>query len=186
MEPLRVTAGETLSWTRTIAAYPASVWTGVYYFRNESNVIPPITCTADGLDHQVSVDVATSSTWKPGNYFWTLYVEKSAAGVVTERYEIDRGEIEVAAFAGSGTPADGRSFAQMMVDQLEALMLRVSKNDATNLSLGTGTSRSKTFKTLAEVETSLARWRAIVRSERDAAKTARGETTGRRKTVKFV
>lgn len=75
-EPRSVTAGDSWSWTRALADYPASAgWTLTYYLSLGPAAPKTITCTADGDNHVATV-AATASDWAPGDYHWTSRVEK--------------------------------------------------------------------------------------------------------------
>ena len=114
-EPSRVTAGDTIAWTKSLPDYPASSgWILKYRLINAAGKID-ITATAAGDDHAVSVSAATSATWPPGTYTVTAWVEKGA-----ERYTVSvSGTILVepnlaAAVAG----LDTRSEAKKILDEL--------------------------------------------------------------------
>ena len=59
-EPETITAGDSLTWKRTLADYPAGTWTLKYRLINADGKID-ITATASGTDHLVSVEPATSA-----------------------------------------------------------------------------------------------------------------------------
>ena len=189
MEPTRATAGSTLSWERVIADYSADdSYRAVYYLRNAEHTPAPIICTGSGTTHTAAVTIAESGKWKAGIYQWTLFAELVVDSEVTERYEIDRGEIEVLASVTSGAPVDGRSFAARMVEKLEVLLLKVADNPATSLSISTpgGTSRSKSFQTLEEVQRALTKYRNALRAEKDAQRIRAGKKSRRIHTTTFT
>ncbi len=189
MEPTCVSAGESISWTRVIAGHSADDgWSAIYYLKNGSNVLPKITCAGAGNLFTASVSVATSAAWAPGTYQWTLFAEKETAGTVTDRIRIGNGEIEVLANPVTATVHDGRSLAAKMVEALGNLLQRAADNPSTSLSLSTpsGSSRSKTFKTLEEVEKSLAKWNNVLRAEQDAARIRSGKISRRIQKINFT
>ena len=60
-EPARVTAGDTIAWTKTLSDYPASAgWVLAYTLINAGAKIT-ITAAASGDDHAVTVLAATSA-----------------------------------------------------------------------------------------------------------------------------
>jgi hypothetical protein len=64
-EPSRVTAGDTIAWTKSLPDSPASSgWILKYRLINAAGKID-ITATAAGNDHAVSVPAATSAAWPP-------------------------------------------------------------------------------------------------------------------------
>lgn len=184
-EPLRVYAGETISWAR-VSDYPLDIYTAVYRLRNSQHVLPPITCDADGAhSFLASVSAATSSKWPTGRYHWTLVAEATIEGTSVV-HVVDRGEIEVIAITGA-MPGDDRTHAQKMVTLLEQQLLKAAERDSDSVSLGTpgGSSRSKSYKTEADLRRELAHWRGVVRSEREAAGRAKGEISTRIQTPRF-
>lgn len=184
-EPLHVYAGETISWARGVE-YPLDTYTAIYRLRNSQHVLPPIPCDADGpYSFRATVSAATSSTWAAGRYHWTLAVEASINGTDVV-HVLDRGEIEVLPITGT-TPGDDRTHAQKMVALIEQQLLKAAERDSDSVSLGTpaGSSRSKSYKTEAELRRELAYWRGVVRSEREGAARARGEVSTRIQTPRF-
>lgn len=183
MEALRVFAGDTVTWTRSIPGYSAADgFSAVYYLRNKENVYGPLVCSADGTTFTLAVSAADSAGWVAGVYAWTLFAKKGE----TDRYLIDKGEITVDANPDSAAGQDVRTFAQKMVDLLEELLTKVAATPHTNLSVSTSNSRSVTYKSLEEVSKELTRYRRQVRAEKDAARVARGERSRRISTVKFT
>jgi len=182
MEAIRVFAGDTITWTRSIPGYSAADgYSAVYRLHNKDNVIGPLTCAGDGTAFTLSVSAADSAKWPAGVYRWTLHAKST-----TERFLIDSGEITVEPNPDSAAPSDGRSFAQKMVEKLEALLSTLADSPHTNLSVSTGSSRSVEYKSLEEVQKALASFRRTVRAEQDAARVARGERSRRISTVKFT
>lgn len=115
-EPSRLTAGDTLAWTRTLTDYPASAgWVLKYRLINAAGKID-ITASASGADHAISVPAATSAAWLPGIYAWQSWVEKGV-----ERYTQGTGQIEIARnLAGETAGLETRSNARQILDALLA------------------------------------------------------------------
>ena len=61
-EPETITAGDSLTWKRTLADYPAGTWTLKYRLINADGKID-LTATASGTDHLVSVAPDTSAVY---------------------------------------------------------------------------------------------------------------------------
>lgn len=114
-EPARITAGDTVAWTQSLADYPASAgWTLSYRLINAAGKID-IVASASGNDYAVLVAAATSAGWAPGRYDWISSVSKGA-----ERYTVERGVVTIdinlaAQVAGLDTRSDAKKI-------LEALM----------------------------------------------------------------
>ena len=66
VEPKRITAGDSVTWTRSLSDYPASSgWVLSYALINAAGKIS-ITATASGADHLISVSATTSVGWAAG------------------------------------------------------------------------------------------------------------------------
>ena len=117
-EPTEVVAGDTLTWRRSLADYPASAgWVLSYALVNAAGQIA-ISASADGDDHLVSVAAATSAAYPVGTYAWQAYVTKT-----TERYLVDSGRLTVLPnLAAQVGGYDNRSWAQKTVDAIEQWM----------------------------------------------------------------
>ena len=137
-EPTSLRAGDTWAWRREdLSDYPASGWTLVYYFRNATTYFD-VTAAADGDAYAVSV--AKASTGKtPGWYDWIAVVTNTGD---TERYEVDRGRIEILANYSAAAALDGRSWARKMLDYIEAALLSRATSDQLDLVNATLDSRS--------------------------------------------
>jgi hypothetical protein len=119
-EPTSVTAGDTLTWRRSLPDYPASAgWVLSYALANADGLIT-ITATADGDDHLVSVAAATSAGYLPGEYAWQSYVTKSA-----DRYMVDRGALTILPnLATQGAGFDLRTPTKVALDKIDAWLSR--------------------------------------------------------------
>lgn len=116
-EPSELRAGTTWAWRREdLDDWPADVWTLSYEFRNETQFFT-ITATADGLDHVVSVDAATTAAYVAGNYFWYAYVTDGS-----QTYNIETAAMAVLADVTAAAASDGRTFAQKLLDACEAIL----------------------------------------------------------------
>lgn len=115
-EPSSITAGDTISWSKSIADYPAdSGWQLHYVLINASGKIT-IDGSAFGEDHLISVPSSTSSGWAAGDYNWQSYVTKAA-----ERYTISTGTITIQPnLVAASSGIDLRSHARKLLDAIEA------------------------------------------------------------------
>lgn len=110
-EPTRVTAGDTIAWTKTLSDYPASAsWVLSYTLINAANKIT-ITATASGADHAVSVLAATSAAYTPATYTWQAVVTKAA-----ERYTVGNGQMVVAPNLAAAATYDTRTSAKKALE----------------------------------------------------------------------
>jgi hypothetical protein len=110
-EPIRVTAGDTVSWEKSLSDYPAnSGWVLTYTLINATTKIS-ITATASGAAHLVNVAAATTAAWAAGAYRWASYATKGA-----ERYTVQTGDITIAPNWAAASTADTRSSAKKALE----------------------------------------------------------------------
>ncbi len=117
-EPSAVTAGDSITWTKSLPDYPASAgWVISYALRSSAGSIT-ITGSASGADHLVSVSAATSAPWVAGLYSWQAYVTRGA-----ERHTVATGSMIVRAnLAAAGANFDTRSHCKKVLDAIEAVI----------------------------------------------------------------
>ena len=117
LEPSRVTAGDTITWLRSLADYPASAgWVLSYTLINSAAKIS-ITATASGDDHLVGVLAATSAAYAPATYTWHAAVTKAA-----ERYTVGTGQMVVAPNLAAAATYDTRTSARKALDAVNLAM----------------------------------------------------------------
>jgi hypothetical protein len=128
-EPVTIRAGDTLTWSRSLADYPAPTWTLAYSLVNASSR-HTFSAAADGSDHLVTVAAATTAAWTAGTWRLvgqvtagaesytvtdlTVTVKPSAAAAVEARSPLRR-ELDVlnAWYGGDRSPA----ISQMTIGQ---------------------------------------------------------------------
>jgi len=125
-EPARVRAGDTVTWRKSLALYPAtSGWT-LYYRLINSTAKFDITATADGSSHLVSVPITTTDDWTAGDYTLLSWVSNGS-----ERVSLPTTRITVLPNMAAVTAAgyDDRSHARKMLDAIEAALLSYSSGE---------------------------------------------------------
>lgn len=183
-EPLAVTAGDTVTWTRTLADYPASAgWVISYTLINASAKIT-ITGSASGDDHLISASAATTTAWAAGNYDWQAAVSKAA-----ERYTVGSGRISIKPSFAAVATLDQRSNMRKALEQLEACYVDYISNQQGHvaeyeISTGSGSRRMK-FRNAAEIWQQIEKLRREVAQEDQAARLAAGISPRRRVLVRF-
>lgn len=179
--PAKITAGDTITWQRTLADYPASGgWVLKYCLINASGKIN-ITSTAAGDDHLVNVSAASSAGYAAGDYDWQEYVEKAAT---SERYTISTGRITISPNIAS-MPAgyDGRSTVRKTLDLINAAMLAHGNNAWTQEYEIAG--RRMKFRSVGEFLQFRSKLQQEVKAEERADRVARGESVGSKLLVRF-
>lgn len=116
-EPGQVTAGDTVTWAKTLTDYPASAgWALAYTLINASAKIS-IATTASGDDHLATVAASTTAGWTAGTYTWVATVTKAA-----ERYTLGQGSITVHPNLAAATTFDTRSTAKKALEAVNTLL----------------------------------------------------------------
>lgn len=180
-EPSRVTAGDTIAWTKSLPDYPASSgWTLKYRLINAAGKLD-ITAAASGADHAVTVPAATSAAWPAGTYAVTAWVEKAA-----KRYTVSvAGTILVepnlaAAVAGIDTRSEAKKI-------LDALMLAYASASASHAYVQeyTVAGRRLVFQGKADWLLEINFWRREVANEDAASRRRAGLPDSRKVYVRF-
>jgi hypothetical protein len=116
-EPVAITAGDTISFTKSLSDYPASEgWSLKYTLRGGAEAIE-FTSTASGDDHVLLVAADITALWLPADYSLSGFAEKD-----DERYAIYIAGITVSANTESADAVEQTTHAQRMVKKLEAVM----------------------------------------------------------------
>jgi len=121
--PAEIRAGDTLTFTRSHADYPASAgW--VLAFKLIPSVGAPVdfTGSASGDDYAVTVLASTTAAWSAGRYTWVETLTLDAV-----RVTVGSGEVLVLPdLAALTTAYDGRSFARKMPEAIEAALVNAA------------------------------------------------------------
>lgn len=116
-EPARVTAGDTIAWTKTLSDYPASAgWVLAYTLINAGAKIT-ITAADSGDDHAVTVLAATSAGYTAATYTYQAVVTRAA-----ERYTVGNGKMVVAPNLAAAATYDARSAARKTLDAVNTAL----------------------------------------------------------------
>lgn len=169
-EPAAVVAGDTVTWLKTVADYPAGDgWVLKYRLINAAGKID-ITASASGDDHRVLVSASTSAAWAAGTYTWQAYVD----GVSSQRFTVGTGSIEIKPnLAAQASGYDSRTAAKKALDAIEAALLTHGTNSAWQQEYEIAGRRMK-FKTVGDFLALRDRLKAEVAREETAARLANG------------
>ena len=117
-EPLEIFAGDSISFTKTLANYPATDWSLTYRILSKQGATPiTISATADGNDFSVSVDKTTSASWTPGDYWMIGFVSTS-----TERVQIYSEKLIINPDPAAVSNYDGRTYPEKMLELIEKVI----------------------------------------------------------------
>ena len=132
--PTILTPGESLTWEKSFADYPASDgWELVYYFRGAGAGFD-VAATADGDTFELAVAAEDTEDLIAGRYYYQAFVELDS-----ERVLVDEGEITVRASMSeieSADAYDGRSQVKIILDNIDALIAGKATLDQQEYTIG--------------------------------------------------
>jgi hypothetical protein len=183
--PSQITAGDTLTFTTTLADYSAAdgwVLSHVLIPRTSGSDVLTFDATADGSDFDSTVAAVTTADWTAGIYTWAAYVSKAG-----ERFTVARGTTEVLANpADTEGGYDPRTHARKALDAINAAIegrathvhreYEIRVNESWRRVLDT------TYEDLIKAKTY---YEGLVASETAAEDTAAGRYDRRRTYVRF-
>lgn len=117
-EPLKITAGDTWSWTREGGDYKASAgWTLSYFFSPQGGSSAPVKVDASALGDMFQLTVAASASkdWTAGVYNWTARVTKAG-----ETHTLGSGKLKV--LPDPSTTATPLTHAERCLQSIEAAL----------------------------------------------------------------
>ena len=114
--PDKIGAGLTFDRLLTLTAYPAPDWSVVVLLRGKSAI--DLQATADGSQHRLHASAATTATWAPGDYWFSVRATRG-----DEVVEVEQGQLVIMPdMAAAGAGFDGRSHAQKCLEAIEAVL----------------------------------------------------------------
>ena len=129
-EPIQIACGDSISFQRNFPKYPSPVWAVHYEIRGggapiEFDSAQP---TAGGTEQLVFVDGSVTEAFPVGEFEMAGYAYNTAN--VGERYQVYLGPVKITPDLATA-PGDQstKTFAQLMVERLEAVMLGRASND---------------------------------------------------------
>jgi hypothetical protein len=176
--PAQITAGDTLTFTQTLADYPANNgWVLHYRLINALGKFD-ITSSASGSDHLISVLAATTAGYTAGTYDWQAYVD----GVSSQRFTIGTGRVVIMPnLAGQSAGFDNRSTARKALDSINAWLANRDLAVAEYQIAG----RSMKYIPITELLSLRSKLQFEVKGEDKAAAMMRGESISNKLLVRF-
>lgn len=114
--PATLRAGDTATWRRNPADYPASDGWAMDYILVTAAAQIAIAASVAGNEFLVEVSPATTALWTAGRYAWQERVSKSG-----KIFTSGTGSLQIVpSFAAATSGYDARSHAQKTLDALEA------------------------------------------------------------------
>lgn len=171
--PASITAGDSVSWVRYVPdREPSSGWSLSYTFASPTSRIALTSSDNGDGGHLISVTAAASAVWVPCVYRWQAYVTDG-----TDRETVETGSLTVHPDF-SAAPAHGyddRSPARKWLDKLLAAR-EVLVEGAPKVVLATEGvgGRSRSYRSLEEIEIAIRRAKGDVASEERAERLSKG------------
>jgi len=176
--PDELIAGDTWEWTRELADYPASAWSGAWYFEMaEGNF--SVASVDSGDTFTGTVAAATSAGYRAGRYRWRFVATRTADSV---RKTVEEGWLEVLPDPAAAGNVDHRSTARAVLDMIDAYLRDPNNLNAASYSLG---GRSLSRWNRGDLLTEREKWQAEVRADAAKDRMAAGLGNPRRLYVRF-
>jgi hypothetical protein len=179
--PSELIAGDTWSWTRDLADYPATTHSAAWYFENKDNAFS-VNATTSGTTF-VGTVVPASTGKVPGRYRWRIVVTRTSDNA---RFTAETGWTDVQADPVAAGKMDVRSHARRTLDAIEAAIEGRATSDQQAMSIGSGPmQRALTRIPIEELLKFRDYYQAIVDGEDNADAVAAGGVNSRRMGVRF-
>jgi hypothetical protein len=174
--PPRFTIGDTLAFTKTLAAYPASAGWVLHYRlvpRGITGSAQTFYGTASGDSHVIDVPAATTAAWQPATYTWASWVTDG-----TDSHTLEAGSTQLLINPRTtAAPLDLRSDAQIALDNVRAVIQGKASADVYSYTIA---GRSLQRYAMAELVALESRLVSQVRAEQRAAAIAAGRPDPRK------
>jgi hypothetical protein len=180
-EPTEITAGDTLTFQRSIGKYPASAgWQLTYELRGRAQAIE-FTSVASGDSHVITVPAATTASWLPGAYELEGYAGNIATG---ERERIFINNLTINRnLEGAAGDISVTTHAQRMIALIEAVQEGKATHDLLESEVeGTRIKRLSPKELREEYNY----WKQMRQNEVRAADSLAGRSSGRNRFAVFT
>jgi len=166
-------AGDSVSWTVSLPAFPASAgWAVSYRLLTPSGLAVDITTTADGDDHVANLTATQTAAWSAGTATLVCLATKSA-----ERKTVDSKTVTILPDLAVIGTFDGRTLNKKTLDDLETALAAYAAAGQGHVAEYTVAGRVMKFRTVEEIESLIARYKRAVAKERAALALLNGEQT---------
>ena len=176
IEPDIFTKGDSVSWRKSLACYPASEWTLTYYIRGINHL--DVTATADGDVHVISIDTASSNSLTPGDYWWQAKATKGAEVITVASGQF----IVKPSLTDVSAGHDGRSHTKITLDNLYAVIEKRATLDQQSYAIN---GRSLSRMSIDELLTFKEKYERLYQRELRQLGIKKGLGTGRKIHTRF-
>lgn len=175
--PTHFRAGDSATWTETLAAYPhTDGWVLRYRLLSPCAPVVEFAATAgtDPADHIISLAAADTSPWTPGDCTLVAYVERGA-----DRHTIGSRPATVAPDLTTAPVHDARSANRRALDDARSALTRYMASGRAHVESYTLAGRQMKFRTVQELRDLIAYYEAEVAKENAARAAYGGVASGR-------
>lgn len=178
-EPSEIRAGDSVSWTVSLADYSAADgWSLKYALAGRGGIIAEKTASASGSDFVCAFTKAETEALAAGDYFLAERVEKDADAVT-----VFHGRVEILRNLLSATaPVDARKHCEKVLDAIEALLEKRASTDQENITIN-GESLGRT--SIPDLLTLRAQYKREVAQLKRAERLAAGQGNKNKILVRF-
>lgn len=168
-------AGDSVSWTESLPAYPASAgWALKYRLLWATGAAVAIAASANGDDHAVSLAASTTADFIAGSATLLAWVEKGA-----ERVTLAQKPVTVLPNLAAATTYDGRSQAVKALADAKAALAAYMEKGQLHVAEYDVAGRRMKFRAATEIQDLITYYEGEVARERAAAALLAGGSPGR-------
>lgn len=173
--PTSFRAGDSVSWTEDLPAYPASGgWALKYRLLWAAGAAVTINASASGDAHAVDLTATATASWAAGAATLVSWVEKA-----TERVTLDQQAVTILPDLTSAATFDGRSAAVKGLADAKAALADYVAGGKLHVAEYDIAGRRMKFRTAQEITDLIAHYEREVASERALAALLSGGAPGR-------
>lgn len=168
-------AGDSISWTESLPAYPASAgWALKYRLLWPTGTAVALDAVAAGDDHAVALDAADTADWTAGSATLVAWVEQG-----TDRVTLEQQPVTILPDLSAATTYDGRSQAVKALAQARAALASYMEKGQLHVAEYDVAGRRMKFRSSTEITDLIAYYEGEVARERAAAALLQGGSPGR-------
>ncbi|MCL2636700.1 MAG: hypothetical protein FWD50_08780 [Betaproteobacteria bacterium] len=163
-EPRTFRAGDSVSWTETLAEYPpADGWSLDYRLLWSSGTAVDIPSTAAGDEHVVSVQSASTAAWPAGRATLVWFARRAG-----ERITVGNKQVNILPDLAAAQSFDGRTANRRALDQAEAAMAAYLEGGKAHVAEYVVGSRTMKFRSVDEIVALINHYKRLVAKENSA------------------
>lgn len=179
MEPTSIRAGDSLTWDRSLPAYPASAgWSLKYRLLFPAGTAVDITTTGVADLYSVALTAASTAGWTTGAATLLAYLEKGA-GPSLERITLSQNSVTILPALYAAATLDNRTQAVKALADARTALAAYMANGQAHVAEYEIAGRRMKFRIASEITDLIAYYEREVAKERVALAIQSGGTPGR-------